>query len=80
MTEELVNLFEVLHNNQRWALQLQKGKAGETPYPRNADGLAVLMFFYREHLCSEAMFHLGVPTTRSLSLVSTADKVLRILY
>ena len=74
-----INLFEVLHNNQRWALQL-KG-AGETPYSRNADGLAVLRSSIREHLCSEAMFHLGVPTTRSLSLVSTGDKVLRdILY
>jgi uncharacterized protein YdiU (UPF0061 family) len=74
-----INLFEVLHNNQHWALQL-KG-AGETPYSRNADGLAVLRSSIREHLCSEAMFHLGVPTTRSLSLVTTGDKVLRdILY
>ena len=74
-----INLFEVLHNNQRLALQL-KG-AGETPYSRNADGLAVLRSSIREHLCSEAMFHLGVPTTRSLSLVTTGDKVLRdILY
>ena len=74
-----INLFEVLHNNQHWALQL-KG-AGETPYSRNADGLAVLRSSIREHLCSEAMFHLGVPTTRSLSLVKTGDKVLRdILY
>ena len=74
-----INLFEVLHNNQRWALQL-KG-AGETPYSRTADGLAVLRSSIREHLCSEAMFHLGVPTTRSLSLVCTGDKVLRdILY
>jgi uncharacterized protein YdiU (UPF0061 family) len=74
-----INLFEVLHNKQRWALQL-KG-AGETPYSRNADGLAVLRSSIREHLCSEAMFHLGVPTTRSLSLVTTGDKVLRdILY
>ena len=74
-----INLFEVLHSNQRWALQL-KG-AGETPYSRNADGFAVLRSSIREHLCSEAMFHLGVPTTRSLSLVSTGDKVLRdILY
>ncbi|UGS24681.1 protein adenylyltransferase SelO [Flavobacterium channae] len=74
-----INLFEMLSQNQRWTLQL-KG-AGETPYSRNADGLAVLRSSIREHLCSEAMFHLGVPTTRSLSLVSTGDKVLRdILY
>lgn len=74
-----INLFEVLHHNHRWTLQL-KG-AGETPYSRNADGLAVLRSSIREHLCSEAMFYLGVPTTRSLSLVTTGDKVLRdILY
>ncbi|MDF1695112.1 MAG: YdiU family protein [Saprospiraceae bacterium] len=70
-----INLGEVVHNNQRWALQL-KG-AGETPYSRTADGLAVLRSSIREHLCSEAMFHLGVPTTRSLSLCLTGDQVMR---
>lgn len=70
-----INLAEVVHNDQRWALQL-KG-AGETPYSRSADGLAVLRSSIREHLCSEAMHHLGVPTTRSLSLVLTGDEVLR---
>jgi len=74
-----INLFEILENNQRWTLQL-KG-AGETPYSRTADGLAVLRSSIREHLCSEAMHYLGVPTTRSLSLVTTGDKVLRdVLY
>jgi serine/tyrosine/threonine adenylyltransferase len=74
-----INLFEMLHNNQRWTLQL-KG-AGETPYSRTADGFAVLRSSIREHLCSEAMYYLGVPTTRSLSLVTTGDKVLRdVLY
>ena len=74
-----INLFEVLHENQRWALQL-KG-AGETPYSRNADGLAVLRSSIREHLCSEAMYYLSVPTTRSLSLIKTGDMVLRdVLY
>lgn len=74
-----INLFEVIHNNQRFTLQL-KG-AGETPYSRTADGFAVLRSSIREHLCSEAMYYLGVPTTRSLSLVTTGDKVLRdVLY
>ncbi len=74
-----INLAEVVHDNQRWALQL-KG-AGETPYSRSADGLAVLRSSIREHLCSEAMYHLGVPTTRSLSLILTGDEVLRdVLY
>lgn len=70
-----INLTEVVHNGQRWALQL-KG-AGKTPYSRTADGLAVLRSSVREHLCSEAMHHLGVPTTRSLSLSLTGDEVLR---
>lgn len=70
-----INLAEVVHDDQRWALQL-KG-AGETPYSRSADGLAVLRSSIREHLCSEAMYHLGVPTTRSLSLALTGDEVLR---
>ncbi len=70
-----INLCEVVHNEYRWALQL-KG-SGETPFSRGADGLAVLRSSIREHLCSEAMFHLGVPTTRSLSLILTGDDVLR---
>ena len=70
-----INLMEIVHENKRWTLQL-KG-AGETPYSRNADGLAVLRSSIREHLCSEAMYHLGVPTSRSLSLMLTGDQVLR---
>jgi len=70
-----INLTEVMHDSQRWALQL-KG-AGPTPYSRSADGLAVLRSSVREHLCSEAMHHLGVPTTRSLSLSLSGDKVMR---
>ena len=74
-----INIGEVEHEGNTWALQL-KG-SGETPYSRTADGLAVLRSSVREHLCSEAMYHLGVPTTRSLSLVETGDQVLRdILY
>ena len=70
-----INLTEVVHNNKRWALQL-KG-AGKTPYSRQGDGLAVLRSSIREYLCSEAMHHLGIPTTRALSLALTGDDVLR---
>ncbi len=70
-----INLTEIIHEDKRWSLQL-KG-AGATPYSRNADGLAVLRSSVREHLCSEAMYHLGVPTSRSLSLMLTGDQVLR---
>ncbi|MEZ6058715.1 MAG: YdiU family protein [Planctomycetaceae bacterium] len=70
-----INLTEVQHDQQHWMLQL-KG-AGETPYSRQGDGLAVLRSSIREHLCSEAMYHLGVPTSRSLCVVRTGDEVLR---
>ena len=70
-----INLFETKVHDQRWALQL-KG-AGLTPYSRTADGLAVLRSSVREYLCSEAMYFLGVPTTRALSLMLTGDEVLR---
>ena len=63
---------------RRWELQL-KG-AGATPYSRRADGRAVLRSSIREFLCSEAMHHLGVPTTRALSLVLTGDQVLRDMF
>ena len=74
-----INLFEVEHKGKNWKVQL-KG-AGETPYSRTADGLAVLRSSVREYLCAEAMFHLNVPTTRSLSLSLSGDDVLRdVLY
>lgn len=70
-----INLFEIDVDNETFTLQL-KG-AGKTPYSRNADGLAVLRSSIREYLCAEAMHHLGVPTTRSLSLLSSGNQVLR---
>ena len=66
-----INLGEI----KDWAVQL-KG-SGPTPYSRTADGLAVLRSSVREYLCSEAMHHLGVPSTRALSLSLTGDRVLR---
>src|SRR4051812_42186664 len=63
---------------QRWELQL-KG-AGKTPYSRTADGRAVLRSSIREFLCSEAMHHLGVPTTRALSIVATGEPVVRDMF
>ncbi len=63
---------------ERWELQL-KG-AGPTPYSRSADGRAVLRSSIREFLCSEAMHHLGVPTTRALSLVATGEDVVRDMF
>ncbi len=65
-------------SGQRQELQL-KG-AGLTPYSRTADGRAVLRSSVREFLCSEAMHHLGVPSTRALSLVATGEEVVRDMF
>lgn len=74
-----ITLGESLNaQGQRWELQL-KG-AGPTPYARHADGRAVLRSSLREFLCSEAMYHLGIPTTRALSLVLTGDYVVRDMF
>ena len=70
-----ITLGEVQLQNE--VLELQLKGAGATPYSRFADGKAVLRSSIREFLCSEAMHHLGVPTTRALSLVSTGEMVLR---
>ncbi|CAK8692674.1 protein nucleotidyltransferase YdiU-like [Clavelina lepadiformis] len=62
-------------HGERWELQL-KG-SGRTPYSRSGDGRAVLRSSIREFLCSEAMHHLGVPTSRAVSLVVSDDPVIR---
>ena len=62
----------------RFEVQL-KG-AGPTPYSRHSDGRAVLRSSIREFLCSEAMHHLGIPTTRALCLVTTGDAVVRDMF
>lgn len=62
-------------DGRRWDLQL-KG-SGRTPFSRGGDGKAALGPMLREYLISEAMAALGVPTTRSLAVVATGDKILR---
>jgi serine/tyrosine/threonine adenylyltransferase len=71
-----MTLTEV-HNARAESWELQLKGAGPTPYSRRADGRAVLRSSLRELVASEAMHHLGVPTTRALSLVETGDRVLR---
>ncbi|HKG92035.1 MAG TPA: YdiU family protein [Gemmatimonadaceae bacterium] len=74
-----ITLGEVLNaSGERWELQL-KG-AGPTPYSRRGDGRAVLRSSIREFLCSEAMHHLGVPTTRALCVVTTGEQVVRDMF
>lgn len=61
--------------------EIQWKGAGATPYSRHADGRAVLRSSVREYLMSEAMYHLGIPTTRALSLAFTGEDVMRdIMY
>lgn len=57
--------------------ELQLKGAGKTHYSRMGDGRAVLRSSIREFLCSEAMHHLGIPTTRALSVVGSKKPVLR---
>lgn len=52
-------------------LELQLKGAGKTAYSRMGDGRAVLRSSIREFLCSEAMHHLGIPTSRALSVVGS---------
>lgn len=74
-----IALGEILApSGERFEVQL-KG-AGPTPYSRRGDGRAVLRSSIREFLCSEAMFHLGIPTTRALSLVTTGESVVRDMF
>lgn len=58
-----------------WNLQL-KG-SGETLYSRMGDGRAVIRSSIREYLMSEAMHHLGIPTTRALGIIGSQTKVVR---
>jgi len=60
---------------QRFDIQL-KG-SGPTPYSRRGDGRATLKAMLREYLISEAMHGLGIPTSRSLAIVTTGEKVYR---
>ena len=66
---------EIINENHQTEIQW-KG-AGATPYSRHADGRAVLRSSIREYLMSEAMFHLGIPTTRALSISKTGEDVIR---
>ena len=60
---------------ERWELQL-KG-SGKTPYSRMGDGRAVLRSSIREFLGSEALHHLGIPTTRAMAVVGSDQPVIR---
>ena len=60
---------------ERFDIQL-KG-SGRTPYSRGGDGRAALGPMLREYIISEAMHALGIPTTRSLAVVTTGETIIR---
>ena len=62
-------------NNNSFDIQL-KG-AGKTSFSRSGDGRATLSSMMREYLMSESMHYLKIPTTRSLAVVDTGEKVYR---
>lgn len=72
-------LGEIINQKgERWEIQF-KG-AGKTPYSRSADGRKVLRSSIREFLCSELMHHLGIPTTRAGTCVTSDTRVLRDIF
>jgi uncharacterized protein YdiU (UPF0061 family) len=66
---------QITPQGERVDIQL-KG-SGRTPYSRGGDGRAALGPMLREYIISEAMHALGIPTNRSLAVVSTGEKVIR---
>lgn len=68
-------LGEHLVDDKRYDIQL-KG-SGRTPYSRGGDGNATLGPMLREYIISEGLYHLGVPTSRSLAVTLTGEKVYR---
>ncbi|MBB5174648.1 protein adenylyltransferase SelO [Texcoconibacillus texcoconensis] len=66
---------QITPEGERVDIQL-KG-SGRTPYSRGGDGRAVLGPMLREYIMSEAMYALGIPTNRSLSVVTTGEDVIR---
>lgn len=68
-------LGEHLVKDNRYDIQL-KG-SGRTPYSRGGDGNATLGPMLREYIISEGLYHLGIPTSRSLAVTLTGEKVYR---
>jgi serine/tyrosine/threonine adenylyltransferase len=66
---------QITPRGERVDIQL-KG-SGRTPYSRGGDGRAAVGPMLREYIISEAMYALGIPTTRSLAVVSTGENIIR---
>lgn len=61
-------------------VDIQLKGSGRTPYSRNGDGRAALGPMLREYIISEAMYALEIPTTRSLAVVTTGERIIRERY
>ena len=64
-------------NNKKQRYEIQFKGSGKTEFSRNGDGKAALGPMLREYIISEAMYYLNIPTTRSLAVVKTDEKVIR---
>ena len=67
---EQINSKDVRHD-------IQLKGCGKTPYSRQGDGKATLSSVLREYIISEAMYYLEIPTTRSLAVIQTGEKIHR---
>lgn len=68
-----IGLFEISGN----IYELQLKGAGRTPFSRKGDGRATFRSSLREYLASEAMYNMGIPTTRTLSLITSKSELIK---
>ncbi len=71
------HLLGEIENIKGETFELQLKGSGKTPYSRFGDGKAVLRSSIREYLASEALHHIGIPTTRALCLIGSDENVMR---
>ena len=68
---------ETTHSDNTQAYEIQAKGTGPTPFSRGGDGKATLTSALREYLISEAMYALGIPTTRALAVIKTGEEIYR---
>lgn len=68
---------ETTRSDNTQAYEIQAKGTGPTPFSRGGDGKATLTSALREYLISEAMYALGIPTTRALAVIKTGEEIYR---
>ena len=68
---------ETAHSDSTQSYEIQAKGTGPTPFSRGGDGKATLTSALREYLISEAMYALGIPTTRALAVITTGEEIYR---